>query len=225
MFTFLLLLSLVALVVGLVRPGIFSKVLGGTSRKKVAIIFGLSTFVFFIVAVATSPSNTITQETTNPEKEAVVASTTKTDSLTVATAPKVQEATQPQPAPNPATAQAPVIKTDREKAIEIIKANASAKWGTDYQMVNYTVKNQTAAYDWVVKQTQHPDIMTRAKNKWTSDYEMVKYTYENQVAAYEWIARQTAHPDIMARAKQKWGGDYEMVKYEYENQVSAYEAQ
>ncbi len=114
--------------------------------------------------------------------------------------------------------------TDRENAIAIIKANASKKWGTDYEMVNYTVKNQTVAYDWVVKQTQHLDIMTRAKTKWSSDYEMIKYTYENQVAAYNWVMSQTEYPAIMTQAKQKWGGDYEMVKYEYENQVAAYEA-
>jgi hypothetical protein len=120
----------------------------------------------------------------------------------------------------------PAQKTNinREKMIEIFKKEALAKWGGDYEMVNYTVQNQTQAYDWVVNLTKYPEIMARAKSKWQNDYEMVKYTYENQVEAYEWGLSQTAYPDIMVRAKQKWGGDYEMVKYEYENQVEAYKA-
>lgn len=114
--------------------------------------------------------------------------------------------------------------SDRDKMIETFKKEALVKWGKNYEMVNYTVQNQTQAYDWVVNQTKYPDIMARAKRKWQNDYEMVKYRYENQVEAYEWSVSQTAYPDIMARAKQKWGGDYEMVKYEYENQVEAYKA-
>ena len=144
------------------------------------------------------------------------------------------EVTDPAPAPAPAPTPAPVTvptpaptpetKTNREDMIEIFKANAFAKWGNDYQMVNYELDNQTEAYDWVVKQTKYHEIMERAKSEWQNDYEMVKYTYENQVEAYEWIMRQTAYPDIMERAKQDWGEDYEMVKYEYENQVKAYKA-
>ncbi len=126
--------------------------------------------------------------------------------------------------PTPTPAPTPALDIKREKMIEIFKANALAEWGGDYEMVNYTVKNQTQAYDWVVSQTAYPDIMERAKQEWQNDYEMVKYTYENQVEAYEWIMRQTAYPDIMERAKQEWGEDYEMVKYEYENQVEAYKA-
>jgi len=130
------------------------------------------------------------------------------------------------PTPTPISPSEPTPETnaDREGVIEIIKANALSKWGSDYQMVNYEVNNQTEAYDWVVEQNAYPDVMERAKQEWQNDYEMVKYTYENQVEAYEWIMSQTAYPDIMERAKQKWGGDYKMVKYEYENQVEAYKA-
>jgi len=128
----------------------------------------------------------------------------------------------PTPAPTPALT--PGTKIDREAMVEIFKANASAKWGNDYQMVNYEVDKQTEAYDWVVKQTEYPNIIERAKQEWGNDYTMVKYEYEKQAEAYEWIMRQTAYPDIMERAKQKWGGDYTMVKYEYEKQVKAYKA-
>lgn len=91
------------------------------------------------------------------------------------------------PTPTPEYTQTPTIetKTDRSKMIEVFKTNAMAKWGEDYEMVNYTVENQTQAYDWIVNQTKYPDIMERAKQKWGGDYEMVKYEYENQVKAYK----------------------------------------
>jgi len=118
----------------------------------------------------------------------------------------------------------PKTNINRDKMVDIFKKEALARWGGNYEMVNYTVQNQTQAYDWVVNQTKYPDIMERAKSKWQNNYEMIKYTYENQVEAYKWCLSQTAYPDIMARAKQKWDGNYEMVKYEYENQVEAYKA-
>ena len=124
--------------------------------------------------------------------------------------------------PTPKTKLIPTPNSNRDKIIEIFKKEASLKWGNNYEMVNYTVRNQTQAYDWVVNQTKYPDIMAMAKNKWQNNYEMIKYTYENQVEAYKWGLSQSAYPDILAKAKQKWGGNHEMVKYEYDQQVSAY---
>lgn len=76
-------------------------------------------------------------------------------------------------------------KTEREKVIEIIKANALTKWGDDYNMVKYEQDKQIGAYDWVAKQTEYPNIMEKAKNKWGYDFNMVKYEYEKQVQAYK----------------------------------------
>lgn len=59
------------------------------------------------------------------------------------------------------------------------------KWQDDYSMVNYELKKQTEAYDWVVKQTEYPDIMKKAIQKWGNDYSMVKYEYEKQVEAFK----------------------------------------
>jgi len=127
-----------------------------------------------------------------------------------------------------ATTQAPTPtsapQTDRASVLAILKANASAEWGSDFQMVQYEYNNQVEAYDWVVAQTKYPAIMVEAKDEWGNDYQMVKYEYGNQVEAYEWVLAQTAYPNIMANAKQKWGTDYQMVKYEYENQVKAYKS-
>jgi len=112
---------------------------------------------------------------------------------------------------------------DREKMIETFKTNALIEWGNNFEMINYEVKIQTEAYDWIIKQTKYPDIIERAKHEWVSDYVMVKYEYEIQSEAYNWINQQKVYLKIMKKAKQEWGVDYVMVKYEYEQQVSAYE--
>ena len=131
--------------------------------------------------------------------------------------------TKPIPAPTTKPIPAPTTNTNRDRTIEIFKKEASVKWGSDYQMVNYEIKNQTEAYDWVIKYAKYSDILEKAKQKWGNDYVMVKYEYENQSEAYNWINQQKTYPEIMKKAKQKWGVDYVMVKYEYEQQVNAYE--
>ncbi len=79
----------------------------------------------------------------------------------------------------------PEVKIGRGRMIEIFKTEALAKWGDDYRMVSYEMEGQTEAYDWVVKRTKYPEIMTKAKQKWGNDYKMVKYEYKRQVEAYE----------------------------------------
>jgi hypothetical protein len=76
-------------------------------------------------------------------------------------------------------------RTEREKVIEVLKANALKEWGDDYNMVKYELDKQTSAYDWIIKQTEYPEIMEKAKKEWGDDYNMVKYEYEKQVKAYK----------------------------------------
>ena len=112
---------------------------------------------------------------------------------------------------------APKTNIDREKMIDIFKTNALKEWGNDSRMVNYEVKKQTEAYDWVIKHAKYADIIKRAKQEWANDYAMVKYEYEKQVAAYEWLQKnKNRNPEAFNRASNKWGNDYAMVKYEYE---------
>ena len=99
---------------------------------------------------------------------------------------------------------APKTNTDREKMIDIFKANALKKWVNDSRMVNYEVKKQTEAYDWIIKQTKYPDIIERAKQEWANDYAMVKYEYEKQSEAYNWINQQKAYQKIMIKDIQEW---------------------
>lgn len=76
------------------------------------------------------------------------------------------------------------IMNSRDKMIEIFKADALVKWGSDYQMVSYEISQQTEAYDWVISQANYSGILDRARQKWSNDYTMVKYEYENQLEAY-----------------------------------------
>lgn len=52
-------------------------------------------------------------------------------------------------------------------------------------MVKYELDKQTSAYDWIIKQTEYPEIMEKAKKEWGDDYNMVKYEYEKQLKAYK----------------------------------------
>lgn len=73
---------------------------------------------------------------------------------------------------------------NRTEAEKIARASADQKWGNNYEMVKYNYDNQMEAYDWLVKQTEHKDIMQGAIDKWGNNYEMVRYNYQNQVEAY-----------------------------------------
>ncbi len=166
------------------------------------------------------PETEEVEKNKQPIKQSTETEEQTAEQSTETTKTKVEQSTQPKEEAEPE----PEPQTDRDKMIEIFKEEASAKWGDDYEMVKHTIKKQTEAYDWVIKNAKYSNILKRAKQKWNNDYEMVKHEYKKQVEAYEWINQQTAHPEIMTRAKQKWGDDYEMVKYEYEKQVKAYEA-
>ena len=135
------------------------------------------------------------------------------ESESIDSEPQTKIALPPTTKPTPA----PTTNTNRDKTIEIFKKEASVKWGNDYQMVNYEIKNQTEAYDWVIKYAKYSDILEKAKQKWGVDYVMVKYEYEQQVNAYEWLeANKNKNSEAFKRASNKWGNDYVMVKYEYE---------
>ncbi|HEV7702290.1 MAG TPA: hypothetical protein VGO63_02520 [Candidatus Paceibacterota bacterium] len=193
--------------------------------------------ILFIIAISVSAGkkedvSAVQPQASAPVAEQTIATTTPSKPVVTNPAPAVSN-TKPvtTPAPKtvqsaPATTQAPTPapQSDRASVLVILKANASAKWGDNYQMVKYEYDNQVEAYDWVVAQTKYPSIMAGAKQKWSNNYQMVKYEYENQVEAYEWVQAQTAYPDVMVKAKQKWGTNYQMVKYEYENQVEAYKS-
>ncbi len=73
----------------------------------------------------------------------------------------------------------------REEILELLKENANIKWKNDAARAKLEFDNQTKAYDWVMQQTQYPDLMENAKKMWKLDYTMVKWEYEKLVKAYE----------------------------------------
>jgi len=245
LFLLLFLASIIALIVGLIKPDSFVRFLKKrATRKGTTMIFGISALVFFILfgimAEPVTQTSQVAQENKISENIKIDEQPIKIDNeqkeeqatinkeiaekpkaLKEETTPTETIVAAPKKESTPETSvSAP--KTDRENMLAILKANAFSNWGTDYEMVQYEYDNQAQAYDWVIAQTKYPNIMTKTKTKWNNDFEMVKYEYNNQVGSYEWIMSQTEYPDIMTNAKQKWGDDYEMVKYEYNNQVEAY---
>lgn len=164
--------------------------LSGGIRTIIAIVLfgiGVSTMPPTVkdeVAGTVEPETVITETpiedtapVTNQETPSIVENTQNTPETTPTNTETVQAVapvTPPTPAPNNA----------RADALAKLKANASAEWGDDYQMVKYEYDNQVEAYDWVMAQTAHPDIMAKAKREWGMDYQMVQYEYNNQVKAY-----------------------------------------
>lgn len=69
----------------------------------------------------------------------------------------------------------------------IIKSGASAEWGTDYQMVQFEITQETEAYNALkglkLTQVQH-DTLVKAIDKWQNDFLMVKFEYDRQMKAY-----------------------------------------
>lgn len=81
LFTLLMLLSVLALCVGLIRPQVFQKFLGNNSnRKRIGIIFGTASIIFFILVGISSPSKPkVASENKAAEPATTVPVTPKTE--------------------------------------------------------------------------------------------------------------------------------------------------
>jgi hypothetical protein len=244
LFAFLLFLSLLSIPIGLIKPSLFNKLFKkDMTRKKLTILFAITSFILFIAFGFTVDSTVDVQndqialkennEPNNIQKEPAEEVNEITEPI-IESDPIIEDKKDNEELPAPPEEELnneeidqptePTQQTNRENVLIILKKNAEKEWGDDYQMVKFEYDNQVEAYDWVVSQTEYPDIMTNAKQEWGDDYQMVQFEYENQVEAYEWIMAQTEYPDIMTNAKQEWGDDYQMVQFEYENQVEAYDS-
>jgi hypothetical protein len=82
-----------------------------------------------------------------------------------------------------------ILQLDSAKVNRVIKANAQANWGTDYEMIAYEIEESTTAYNQLksMKLTRKPqeNILKQAFAEWGYDFEMVQYQYQNQWAAYQ----------------------------------------
>jgi len=106
LFLVLLLLSLLALVVGLIKPSLFNKGFkNGANRKKTSVTFIICTVVFFILFGVTSPThkdNSATQSNNTAQTPPAVATTTAADNTPAPTTINTQPITdKPTTTPTP----------------------------------------------------------------------------------------------------------------------------
>lgn len=87
LFGFLILVSLIALVVGLIKPSLFSRWIKNPTRKKVGLILGGLVFVFFIGFGMTTDTQTATTST----EPATQTETVKNDPTSAPEAPVLSE--------------------------------------------------------------------------------------------------------------------------------------
>jgi hypothetical protein len=79
LFTLLFLVSLILLVVGLIRPSALTFLFRGIpSRKKAALVFGLLTFVLFVLVVVFAPSQNLS-ENASKERQATTSGSIKSN--------------------------------------------------------------------------------------------------------------------------------------------------
>jgi hypothetical protein len=156
------------------------------SRKKIS-IFSLIIFIFLFIAFGATYDDNKNKQPDASDKTEKEVFFEKSPSPITSPTPKTSPTTTSNAATGPAsdTSSSDETLAERDKMIAKFKEYALNKWGDDYEMVRYEIDKQTEAYDWVMQQTEYPEIMNRAKQKWGIEYDMVKYEYQKQVEAYE----------------------------------------
>ena len=64
-----------------------------------------------------------------------------------------------------------------------INNHCKSEWGTDYEMLEYCIKNQEEAKNNLRNKIISPEISQKCKNEWGTNYEMVDYCVKNQEEA------------------------------------------
>ena len=67
-----------------------------------------------------------------------------------------------------------------------IRSNCFGKWGEDYEMVEYCIKNQSTAAS-NINRSPDSNIKNNCLRKWGEDYEMVEYCMKQQSGALQRI--------------------------------------
>ncbi|MCD6533991.1 MAG: hypothetical protein J7L25_07945, partial [Deltaproteobacteria bacterium] len=101
-----------------------------------------------------------------------------------------------------------------------IKEMCQEKWGNNYEMVNYCIKNQRNSKKEVSGYSG--TIRNNCERKWGSNYEMVLYCIKNQRAAKRSTDNEP-EDEISRFCRKKWGSNYEMVNHCTKNQRAAKE--
>lgn len=108
--------------------------------------------------------------------------------------------------------------------IGAVKAECSEKWGVQYDMVAYCMKQRREGYDTFAKlDTRHSPTMdmpfSHCVTKWADQWDMVAYCANQQVEAVEKLSAALSNLPanvsgaIISQCAAKWGAQYDMVAY------------
>lgn len=87
------------------------------------------------------------------------------------------------------------------------------RWGSNYEMLQYCLKQQMKA-EHSVARSPRDEIYNRCREKWGNNYEMVEYCIGNQTTARDNLRRNhRASGSKIEECKRQWGDNYEMVEY------------
>lgn len=127
-----------------------------------------------------------------------------------------------------------IIQTlDQAFVKEEIKNKAVKDWDKDYTMQEYAIKNQTQAYNNLLKVNVDEEVkqilLENAFKDWKYDFTMVEYAYNNQIGSFDEVVKiveefgeGTPEYEILIDAIDSWGYDFTMVLYAYEQQLKSY---
>lgn len=176
LFALLFLAALITLAVGLFRPSLLSRFFKGVepTRKKVGLVFGISTVVFMLLTGITggkAANDTTTQQATNstPTPTETTATTSSTPTSTTPTpAPAATATATPAPTPTPT----PVVSAEYKSALSQAGSYAStmhmSKQGVYDQLVSqYGGKFSAAAAQYAIDNVQadwNANALAKAKD-------------------------------------------------------------
>lgn len=161
LFLLLFFVSFIALIVGLVKPTVFSRFIrGDLTRKKIGLIFGIATFVFFVLFGVTTDSSKNNQATQQPATENIEAAIENENPVPVNvtenhTPAKTETKTTPTPAPTQQVSPPTSSETVSQK-----NAVAKAKSYLNYTAFSYDGLVAQLEYD----QFSHADAVYGADN-------------------------------------------------------------
>lgn len=92
-----------------------------------------------------------------------------------------------------------------------IIASCRSKWGSDRDMVEYCIDEQTKSRE-VVK-SHSGGIRQRCEQKWGDDFRMVEYCIQEHSIAKRNLEEVYRNHPKRTSCEQKWGKDYRMVEY------------
>lgn len=99
----------------------------------------------------------------------------------------------------------------QQSSANIIYSQCKEKWGNNYEMVQFCIKNQTDARS--VVRSHQGGIRQRCEEKWGTNYEMIEFCINNQTTAKRNLDKAYKNGEKRQHCEGKWGNNYEMIEY------------